>query len=228
MIVACIHQYQCGDCLLVERFYYYSAGADGCPKNLVSIIEGAQLNNRGKVGEKPKSIELTMGVRYRALVEQVPAIIYTDSAEKMFQTLYISPQLKTITGYEPEEWINDVDLWNNMILPEDRERVLEEYTRTYAAMQPSVSEYRIKTRDGRMIWVSDETRLVHDRKGKPLFWQGVMVDITARKHAEQVQQAIYRISHAVVTTTSLDEMFKSIHGILGELMPGAEFLYRPV
>ena len=64
-----------------------------------------------------------MGVRYRALVEQVPAIIYTDSAETIFQTLYISPQLETITGYTPEEWINDIDLWDQIIHPEDRERV---------------------------------------------------------------------------------------------------------
>ena len=178
------------------------------PKKPVYNDKGGTAREKKNTGEQTKSIESTLGVRYRALVEQVPAIIYTDSAEKMFQTLYISPQLKTITGYDPEEWINDIDLWNKMIAPEDRERVLEEYTRTYAAMQPSISEYRIKTRDGRLIWVSDETRLVYDRKGKPLFWQGVMVDITARKHAEQVQQAIYRISHAVVTTTSLDEMFK--------------------
>jgi PAS domain S-box-containing protein len=201
------------------------------PKKPVIKVRGGTARENRKPGEKTKSIESTLGVRYRALVEQVPAIIYTDSAEKMFQTVYISPQLKTITGYEPEEWINDVDLWNNMIMPEDRERVIEEYTRTYAAMQPSISEYRIKTRDGRTIWVSDETRLVRDRKGKPLFWQGVMVDITARKHSEQVQQAIYQISHAVVTTNSLDEMFKSIHGILGELMPVPNFyiaLYDPV
>ncbi len=193
--------------------------------------KGGTNNDRGKAGEKPNDIELTMGVRYRALVEQVPAVIYTDSAEKMFQTLYISPQLKTITGYEPEEWINDIELWDRMIEPEDRERVLDEYTRTFNAMQPSISEYRIRTRDDRVIWVSDETRLVRDRKGKPLFWQGVMVDITARKHAEQVQQAIYRISHAVVTTANLDEMFKSIHDILGELMQVPNFyiaLYDPV
>jgi PAS domain S-box-containing protein len=172
-----------------------------------------------------------MGVRYRALVEQVPAIIYTDSAEKIFQTLYINPQLKTITGYDPEEWIADEDLWHRIIVPEDRERVLEEYTRTYAAMEPSYSEYRLQTLDGRIIWVSDETRLIRDRKGKPLFWQGVMVDITARKHAEQLQQAIYRISHAVVTTTSLDELYRSIHGILSELMPVSNLyiaLYDPI
>jgi PAS domain S-box-containing protein len=193
--------------------------------------KGGTRNEKRKMGEKTKTIESTLGVRYRALVEQVPAIIYTDSAEKIFQTLYISPQLKTITGYEPEEWINNPDLWDNMIVPEDRERVLEEYTRTFADMEPSISEYRIKTRDGRVIWVSDETRLVRDRKGKPLFWQGVMVDITARKHSEKVQQTIYRISHAVVTTTSLDEMFKLIHEILAELMPVPNFyiaLYDPV
>ncbi|MFZ0533582.1 MAG: PAS domain S-box protein [Anaerolineales bacterium] len=179
---------------------------------------------------KSKSMESSMGVRYRALVEQVPAVIYTDSADNMYQTLYINPQVKMITGYDPDEWIADNDLWSKIILPEDRERVLEEYTRTYKEKQPSISEYRIKRRDGRVIWVSDETRLIHDRKGKSLFWQGVMIDITARKRAEQIQQAIYRISHAVVTTTSLDEMFRSIHGILDELMPVPNFyiaLYDP-
>lgn len=183
----------------------------------------ANIKLQSKRGSKSKNLESTIGVRYRALVEQVPAIIYTDSAENIYETLYINPQLKTITGYEPEEWISNKDLWKNIILPEDRERVLEEYTRTYASEQPSLSEYRIRTKDGRVIWVSDETRLIRDKKGKPLFWQGVMIDITARKRAEQIRQAIYRISHAVVTTTSLDEMYESIHSILAELMPVPNF-----
>jgi PAS domain S-box-containing protein len=201
------------------------------PEKPYLIDKGRKDRARKKVGEEKKSIESKMGVRYRALVEQIPAVIYTDSAERIFETLYISPQLKTITGYDPQEWITDQDLWTRAILPEDRERVIEEYTRTYAAKQPSKSEYRIRTRDGRVVWVSDETRLVRDRKGNPMFWQGVMVDITERKHAEQIQQAIYRISHAVVTTTSLDELFKSIHGILSELMPVSNLyiaLYDPI
>ncbi len=189
------------------------------PEKPFTVGKGRNAQAQRKVGDKTESIESKMGVRYRALVEQVPAIIYTDSAEQIFHTLYINPQLKTITGYDPQEWIADEDLWSRIIYPDDRERVLEEYTRTYAAMEPSYSEYRMITRDDRIIWVSDETRLIRDRKGKPLFWQGVMIDITARKRAEQIQQAIYRISHAVVTTTSLDELFKSIHGILAELMP---------
>src|SRR4030043_2229349 len=193
------------------------------PEKPYPTDQGMNAHGRRKGGKEPKRIESTMGVRYRALVEQVPAIIYTDSAEKIFQTLYISPQLKTITGYDPDEWIAEDDLWYRIVSPEDRERVLEEYTRTFSAMEPAISEYRINTRDGRVIWVSDEMRLIRNRKGKPLFWQGVMIDITARKRAEQVQQAIYRISHAVVTSTNLDELYRSIHGILGELMPVMNF-----
>ncbi len=189
------------------------------PKKPVSNKIENSAETPEKIAGKINNSDSTLGVHYRTLVEQVPAIIYTDSAEKIFQTLYISPQLKTITGYEPEEWINDDTLWERMIHPDDRERVLDEYTHTYTSNQRSYSEYRLITRDGRTIWVSDETRLVRDRKGKPLFWQGVMVDITASKRAEQVQAAIYRISQAVVTTTGLDELFRSIHLSLGELMP---------
>ncbi len=43
---------------------------------------------------------------------------------------------------------------------------------------------------------------------------GLYRDITEAKRAEQVQQAIYRISQAVVTTASLDELFHSIHHVL--------------
>jgi PAS domain S-box-containing protein len=200
------------------------------PKKPNPIEKSKPAHEPRQVGEGTKSIESTMGVRYRALVEQVPAIIYTDSAVNIYQTLYINPQLKVITGYEPEQWISDDDLWYKMIFPEDQQRVLNEYKRTYAAKEPFKIEYRIITRDGKVIWVSDEARMICDRKGNPLFWQGVMIDITARKLAEQIQQMTYRISHAVVSTTSLNELYHSIHNILGELMPVENFyiaLYDP-
>ncbi len=194
------------------------------PKKPPVKAKGGATQSRNKGKDKTHHLDQSLGVRYRSLVEQVPAIIYTDSADDIYKTQYISPQLKTITGYDPEEWINDPELWVRIIHPDDRRRVLEEYTQTFAAKQPSTSEYRLITRDGRIIWLSDETRLILDSDGKPLFWQGVMIDITARKRAEQVQQAIYRISHAVVTTASLEELYGSIHYILGELMP-VENLY---
>jgi PAS domain S-box-containing protein len=166
----------------------------------IDTAENAQSHTNA--GKQSKRNKLNVGVRYRALVEQVPAVIYTDSAENLFQTLYINPQLKTITGYDPQEWINDDDLWYKMIFPEDRQRVLAEYTHSYQAKQPSISEYRIVRRDGKIIWVSDETRLIRDKKGNGLFWQGVMIDITARKQAEEeVRRAQQRMEMLVTSST---------------------------
>ncbi|OGN98315.1 MAG: hypothetical protein A2Z71_03080 [Chloroflexi bacterium RBG_13_50_21] len=172
------------------------------PKKPTPEDMGSNSHNQSIGGKKPKINNLTMGVRYRALVEQVPAVIYTDSAEKIYQTLYINPQLKTITGYDPAEWLSDDDLWEKIVFPDDRERVMEEYLRSYTAKVPSISEYRIITRDGRIIWVSDETRLIRDKIGKPLFWQGVMVDITARKQAEEeIHRAKQRMEMLVTSST---------------------------
>ncbi len=122
--------------------------------------------------------------RYRALVEQIPAIVYTDSAEQIGQTLYISPQLKTMVGYDPKAWIADNDLWLKIMQPEDRERVSAEYTRSNETGEPFNTEYRVVTLDGRMIWIRDEAILKRDPSGHPLFWQGIMLDITERKRAE--------------------------------------------
>ncbi len=189
------------------------------PKTVRGKDTGGAVHRQKKTAAKPHHPDQALVVRYRALVEQVPAIIYTDSADEFARTLYISPQVKTFTGYTPEEWISDPGLWERSLHPEDHQRVMEEYTRTYNSQLPSISEYRLITRDNRVVWFSDETRLIRDDNGQPLFWQGVMIDITGRKHAEQVQQAIYHISHAVITTANLDELFRSIHHILSELMP---------
>jgi signal transduction histidine kinase len=40
------------------------------------------------------------------------------------------------------------------------------------------------TRDSRIVWIHDETTLIRDQSGHPLFWQGIMLDITERKRAE--------------------------------------------
>lgn len=122
--------------------------------------------------------------RYQALIEQVPAIIYTDSAEQFNKTLYISPQVKAITGYEAVEWIADNDLWLKFMQPEDRGRVMAEYQHASQTGGTFSSEYRIITKDGRNVWVRDEAILVRDSQGKPSFWQGIMVDISETKRSE--------------------------------------------
>jgi PAS domain S-box-containing protein len=162
--------------------------------------------------------------RYRALVEQIPAIVYTDSAEQMGQTLYINPQVKAITSYGPEEWMADNDLWLRIMHPDDRERVSAEYTRASESGGPFDTEYRIVTRDGRMVWLRDEATLIRDQSGRPLFWQGIMLDTTERKRAEaqirklnRIYAVLSDINQAIVRVREPQALFEQVCRIAVEV-----------
>jgi PAS domain S-box-containing protein len=132
--------------------------------------------------------------RYRTLVEQLPAVTYMQEIEN--STLaYVSPQIEGVLGYSPEEYLANPDLRSLTIHPEDRGWVLQEDIRTDETGEPYSVEYRRISRDGRVVWVREEAVLVRDSEGRPLFWQGILMDVTERKHQEEAlrqSEALYR------------------------------------
>ena len=122
--------------------------------------------------------------KYRFLVEQIPAVAYIDRADVPDAASYTSPRLEALLGYTPEEWLGD-RLWIERLHPNDREWVLEADTRSRAAEEPFGEEYRLIAKDGRVVWVRDESALLRDEAGRPLLWQGILLDITERKQAEE-------------------------------------------
>jgi len=124
-------------------------------------------------------------IRFRTLVERLPAITYTAALDESSTTLYISPQIEKMLGIPPEEYKADPDFWAAHLHDEDRVRVLEEVSRAHETGQPFASEYRMISTDGRIVWLGDEAVIVKDEKGNPLYLQGVMFDITERVRAEE-------------------------------------------
>jgi PAS domain S-box-containing protein len=121
---------------------------------------------------------------YRALVERLPAITYTEALDDG-RTLSISPQVEALLGYTQDEWMEDSLLWVGLMHPEDRDRVIESCDRVNQTKEPFKSEYRMIARDGRVVWVRDEAVLVLGSLGQPLCWQGVIMDITVQKTADE-------------------------------------------
>src|SRR5262245_3152802 len=80
--------------------------------------------------------------RYQALVDEIPALTYISWADPFGSPVYVSPQIKAMTGYAPAEWLADRESWVRSIHPEDRERVLAELTRCREQGQPFSCEYR--------------------------------------------------------------------------------------
>src|SRR5918995_1413480 len=132
--------------------------------------------------------------RYRTLVEQLPVVTYMQETEHA-TLAYVSPQIESVLGYSPEEYLANPDLRWQTIHPEDRGWVLREDIRTDETGEPYSVEYRRISRDGRVVWVREEAMLVRDSEGRPLFWQGILMDVTERKHQEEAlrqSEALYR------------------------------------
>ncbi len=133
--------------------------------------------------------------RYRTLVEQLPAITYVETDGR---TTYISPQIETVLGFTPQEWRSDPALWTRQLHPDDRERVLAEDAAEYEPGQIFSTDYRIFAKDGRLVWLHNEAVPVLDGDGRPRAWQGVVMDITAQKDAEEQLRAAEQRYRAIV------------------------------
>jgi PAS domain S-box-containing protein len=121
---------------------------------------------------------------YRTLVEQLPVVVYQDAIDDVSTALYISPQYERLFGFSPGARLRDPQFWVDHLHPEDRDRVVELSKWTNETGEPFSAEYRFLGRDGRVVWVRDEAELLRDADGQPMMWQGVLLDVTARKHAE--------------------------------------------
>jgi diguanylate cyclase (GGDEF)-like protein/PAS domain S-box-containing protein len=123
--------------------------------------------------------------RYRAIIEHIPAITYMDALNDQASSLFVSPQIEQMLGYTVEEWMTDPDLWPTIIHPDDRPRALAENARHNETGAPFDLEYRVFTKDGRLVWLQDQALIVRDQHGTPLSSNGVIMDITDRKRGEE-------------------------------------------
>jgi len=124
-------------------------------------------------------------IRYQSLVEKTPAVVFLDSIDEFETTVYINPRVEELTGYSPEEWKSDQFRWENNIHPDDKERVLEVDKKTHKEGSRFESEYRFIRKDGQVVWIKEDTNLIRDEEGNPLYWLGILIDITMEKENEE-------------------------------------------
>ena len=126
--------------------------------------------------------------KYRMLVEQVAAISYIAELGMRGEWLYVSPQVETMFGFSPQEWLTDSRAWTQHVHPEDH-KIVEAAEEASQRGERFQAEYRVIRKDGRVIWVSDTAVVVEGSNEHPLM-EGIIVDITERKQLEtQLQQA---------------------------------------
>jgi len=124
--------------------------------------------------------------RYRALVERVPAVVYEMDPDDERRTLYVSPHVEHVLGYTRAEWLDQPDIWIELLHADDREVVLAQHDRHSETGEPWDLEYRLIASDGRVVWVHDRAILMRGRDRGGAAWHGVMIDITADHDAREM------------------------------------------
>jgi PAS domain S-box-containing protein len=169
---------------------YYREARDPDPRHLYLVQCATHLAGVAIEGDRAEKQLSAAETRYRSLVENLPAITYIAEVGVLGRWKYVSPQIQSILGFTPEEWLADPSNWVNHIHGEDRDRALEAEMRFWEAGGIYRADYRMFARDGRIVWFRDDAVYLKTiDKHKPLM-QGVLNDITEYKRLEdQLRQS---------------------------------------
>jgi PAS domain S-box-containing protein len=172
----------------------------GASAELLTWAEEAVVS----MGADPRSIEERLKAaetRFKMLMEQIPAVTFMAVLGEGENEMYVSSHIEQMLGYSQEEWLSDPFLWYTRLHPDDRALWNEEFSRGCHTGGPFRAECRFLARDGNVVWVHGEARLVKDERGRPQFLQGVAFDITESKRAQELM-----LSSAVKTARMEEEL----------------------
>lgn len=127
----------------------------------------------------------------QTLVDCIPAVIYKLSLQGGRHEVHISPQVSEF-GFSADKWGSDAELHHRMCHEEDRAVVKKALEFSYKTGSEFQCEYRIKTSADSLRWFHDQAKVVMDKKGRPLFLQGVMTSIT---YLKSLEAELARYSH---------------------------------
>src|ERR1700736_5333890 len=166
----------------------------------------------------PEAPLLNVEAKYRALVEQIPAVVFMAYLDKGIGEAYVSPQIETALGFSQREWLEDPVRWYQRIHPDDKMRWSVEAAEMFLSGKPLRSAYRVIARDGRVLWFQCEAKMIRHDDGRPWFIHGVGFDITERKSLEE---AILEIS-----ATEQRRIAQDLHDGLGQHLTGIAFMSK--
>src|SRR5262249_45834349 len=131
--------------------------------------------------------------QFKTLASNIPGVVFRSLIDDDWTELFISDSIEQLSGYPASDFVgNRIRSCASVIHPEDR-ALCERVTRDAVAnRRPYCLEYRVLHKDGSVRWASERTQPVYDDAGRPLYIDGVIFDITERKHSEAALAA----SHA--------------------------------
>jgi len=120
---------------------------------------------------------------YRLLVRNLPNIVYRGYLDGSID--FFDNKIEKLTGYRKEEFLSREKNWLDLIHEKDLEGAKDKFRQALKSDNSYRREYRIKSRDGKFIWIEEGGQIVYGEDGEVEFVTGAFLDITERKLAEK-------------------------------------------
>ena len=156
--------------------------------------------------------------RYRGLIDALPAVIYIDGAGNDDPMVDVSPGIEQLLGVTREDYLHEGSDWADYVHPDDYDRMVAASEFSVANNTEFHEEFRAVHADGRIVWVREDAVLIRDESGSPVYWLGIMFDITQQveakrdlHHAQSTYGALVEQIPAIVYQDKTDESWSTVY-----------------
>ena len=178
-----------------------------------------KLEKKVETFSKVDEILTESETKCRLLLKNLPGFVYKGF--KDWSVEFTDNKVGVLTGYSSEEFNSKKLKWSDLILKEDIESARESFIRALKTQVSYAREYRVKTREGEILWIQDRGQIIYDTKGEVKYITGTFFDISDRrkveealkKRNEQLLQARKLASLGVLTSGVAHEINNPLNNI---------------
>lgn len=190
-------------------------------QELEDIIDKRTIKLQQEIHERIRAEEALKKSRemYRNLFNDVSVGIYRTTMDG--NILLANPALVNMLGYSSINDLKSRNLNSEGFADLDlRKKFIQDITNN-----DDITEFESVwlKKDGTPLFIREKAKIVKDYVGNILYIEGTAEDITERKHAEQLQQSVYKISELAYYVKSLEEYYPLLHKLINELLPAENF-----
>lgn len=163
--------------------------------------------------------------QFASMIGNLPGLVYRCRNDHEWTMEFISEGCREITGYDPDDVMyNKVISYNQIIHPDDQERVWNTVQELVLTGKAYTLEYRIRTADGKIKWVFEKANGIFSPDGGLLHIEGFISDVSEIHRAAILQEVLFNIANAAFAARSSEELFQVIHNNLGNIIDVENFL----
>jgi len=187
------------------------------------LIEATESNTPyivsfwSKSAKKIKQDDSETKRKYKTLLDNLKGFAFRCLIDKYWTMKFVSFAFTKITGYEAEDIINNKRLtYNELIVPEDRQRVWDELQPAINNQQHYEIKYKIRKKNGEIIYVEEQGIGIYNDNNEPIAIEGYIIDITknilekkALTKSENLNRSITQTAADAIITVNSNGLINS-------------------